>query len=353
MISFSLNCDPMNIPLSRNEEDIEDMFTDDFFWIHERGVDYSFIFIYAHMYRKLFIGSFTKKQEGAWKTGSLLLLLLHLVTFLGLVLCCTHLSEVTLTIAANMMHSITAKYGKIYWWIFPKQELNTDTIMRLMYAHYLSALALLFIAIYHALEMHYDWKDSANDEKQKNDFSWLDDGIKNELLALVFYVLVIHSANSLLYSLSEPLCTELFMWGDVGSVAEIRFYGVTPHWYFRAYMSWLIVCPHHYMGLGGLVFFMIIIYFQPQIKTAAREVKEMAVWGNSLIAKATTNWFAISILYGLSYLPYGKFFNRLGGNKATTVAFAFILIYLAIPIYWLLTTLFFVYKKTIKSATAG
>lgn len=31
MISFSLNCDPMNIPLSRNEEDIEDMFTDDFF----------------------------------------------------------------------------------------------------------------------------------------------------------------------------------------------------------------------------------------------------------------------------------------------------------------------------------
>jgi len=31
MISFSLNCDPMNIPMSRNEEDMEDLYTDDFF----------------------------------------------------------------------------------------------------------------------------------------------------------------------------------------------------------------------------------------------------------------------------------------------------------------------------------
>lgn len=31
MIAFSLNCDPMNIPQSRNEEDSEDLYTDDFF----------------------------------------------------------------------------------------------------------------------------------------------------------------------------------------------------------------------------------------------------------------------------------------------------------------------------------
>ena len=31
MIGLSLNCDPMNIPMSRNEEDMEDLYTDDFF----------------------------------------------------------------------------------------------------------------------------------------------------------------------------------------------------------------------------------------------------------------------------------------------------------------------------------
>jgi len=31
MLAFSLNCDPMNIPMSRNEEDMEDLYADDFF----------------------------------------------------------------------------------------------------------------------------------------------------------------------------------------------------------------------------------------------------------------------------------------------------------------------------------
>ena len=65
MICFSLNCDPMNIPISRNEEDMEDLFTDDFFWLHERGVDYIFILIYMHLIRKIFIGSYTTYQESA------------------------------------------------------------------------------------------------------------------------------------------------------------------------------------------------------------------------------------------------------------------------------------------------
>jgi hypothetical protein len=44
MVSFSLIPDPMLIPVVRDEEDIEDLYTDDFFWLHERGVDLLFIF---------------------------------------------------------------------------------------------------------------------------------------------------------------------------------------------------------------------------------------------------------------------------------------------------------------------
>lgn len=336
MISFSLNCDPMNIPMSRNEEDMEDLYTDDFFWMHERGVDYSYILIYSHMFRKFQLGSFNKKQEGAWKTGVFLLLFLHVVTFFGLVLCCTHLSEVTLTIAANMLHSAVMKYGKIYWWVFPNQELNVDTVMRLMYAHYVTAFLLLAAAIYHSLEMHYDWKDSVHDESQKHEFSWFDDVIKNEVLAYLQVLTYVALISLYLYKSSEPASTELFMWGDVGAVSEIRFYGVTPHWYFRAYMSWLIVCPHHYLGLGGLLFFMLSLYYQPQIKNINRGANGFVVWTNSPTIVFLNVAFVLSILYAVSYLPYGKFFNRLGGNPATLASFSFILIFLSTPIYiWL------------------
>ncbi len=44
MVSFSLIPEPMLVPIVRDEEDIEDLYTDDFFWLHERGVDLLFIF---------------------------------------------------------------------------------------------------------------------------------------------------------------------------------------------------------------------------------------------------------------------------------------------------------------------
>ena len=44
MLSFSLIPEPMIVPMVRNEEDLEDLYIDDFFWMHERGVDLIFIF---------------------------------------------------------------------------------------------------------------------------------------------------------------------------------------------------------------------------------------------------------------------------------------------------------------------
>jgi hypothetical protein len=55
MLSFSLIPEPMLTPIVRDEEDLEDLMTDDFFWLHERGVDLLFIFSYCHLLRKLYL----------------------------------------------------------------------------------------------------------------------------------------------------------------------------------------------------------------------------------------------------------------------------------------------------------
>lgn len=333
MVCFSLNCDPMNIPMSRSEEDMGDLYTDDFFWLHERGVDFIFLFIFLHMFRKFYLSSYTKSQEGAWKTGSLLFLVLHVVTFFGLVLCCTHLSEVTLTIAANMLATATAKYGKIYWWVFPAEELNTDTVLRMMYGHYTTAFIIFAAAVLHSLEMHYDWKDTTFSENQKTDLSWWDDALRGELFSLKKFLLVFFWLAVFYYAENEPASIELFMWGDVGSVSDIRFLGVTPHWYFRAYMSWLVVCPHHYLGLLGLILFMVSMYFQPNIKATVL-FSYFTFKEYSLVKKVHVTAFIAAIMYCASYLPYGKFFNRLGGNMATLASFMFILYFLLTSLNW-------------------
>jgi hypothetical protein len=78
------------------------------------------------------------------------------VTFLGLVLCCTHLSDVTLTIAANILHTFFGFFGKVYWWPFTDKQLNSDTLIRLAYAHYVSGFYMAYISLIHGVDMHHD-----------------------------------------------------------------------------------------------------------------------------------------------------------------------------------------------------
>lgn len=62
-IGYSQEC--MLTPYSRNVEDMGDLYTEDFFWAHERLVDLIFITMYFHMYKKLSVSTFVKEQTKA------------------------------------------------------------------------------------------------------------------------------------------------------------------------------------------------------------------------------------------------------------------------------------------------
>lgn len=65
MLSFSLVPEAMLVAIVREEEDLEDLYTDDFFWMHERGVDLIFIFSYIHLFRKLYLNVFEVETEAS------------------------------------------------------------------------------------------------------------------------------------------------------------------------------------------------------------------------------------------------------------------------------------------------
>jgi len=63
MLSFSLIPEPMIVPIVRDEEDVEDLYTDDFFWLHERGVDLIVMYSYIHLFRKLYVHAYDYEHE--------------------------------------------------------------------------------------------------------------------------------------------------------------------------------------------------------------------------------------------------------------------------------------------------
>ena len=352
MLALSLIPEPMIIPIVRDEEDLEDLYIEDFFWMHERGIDLIFIFSYIHLLRKIYLFLFDYEQEAAWKSGFFVFLILQVTVFCGLVLCCTHLSEITLTIAANILHTFFAFKGKAYWWFFTDKQLNSDTIIRLAYGHYISAFFVFLLAIIHGIDLHYDWKSEAAYDGIELELTWWDEAFLNEISKYISSVLIFILITSCLYSEPEALSYEIFMWGDIGLMTDVRYYGVAPHWYFRPFMAWLIVCPYHNLGVAGLLYFFFILFYQPNIHGITDQLSYMSnsLTSISMLLKRQTfyimkytqpefsisyqqmyGFFFICLMYTTTFLPYGRFYNRLGGNNGFLAAYFFVFVYLGLP----------------------
>jgi len=376
MLAFSLIPECMIVSFSREEEDCENNYTDDFFWIHERGVDIIIITSFLHLLRKLYLGINDLEQEISWKTGIFSFLIIQVTIFAGLVLCTTHLSEITLVIAANALHTFFVFIGKPYWWFFTDKFLNTDTIIRIAYLHYVIAFFLLFLSLLHGIDMHYDWKAKAFYSGIQQQLNWWDEALMNEICLLLDFLLILGCLGEFLYLEPEALSYEIFMWGDIGIITDVRFYGVAPHWYFRPYMAWLIACPYHYIGIFGLIFFFLVLYFQTTL-FGLSELENFKYYNsiylfifetqnivlkssiikyfvseqslnklfNFIYFKVTNDWnvinydislqwllsygfFIVALMYTLSFLPYGRFYNKIGGNTILLISYFYIFSFL-------------------------
>ncbi len=368
MLAFSLVPEPMLIPTVRDEEDIEDLYTDDFFWLHERGVDLIFIFSYFHLFRKLYLNVFDFETESSWKSGVFSFLIFQVVVFFGLVLCCTHLSEITLTIAANIFHTFFLFKGKAYWFLFTDKQLNTDTLIRLAYAHYVSAFYLSFLGLLHGIDIHYDWKNESFYDGLNSEMLWWDEALSNELTNFFIVLTFITIVFFLFFEEPEALSYEIFIWGDIGFSTDVRFYGVAPHWYFRPFMAWLIACPFHKTGIFGLLFFFVTLYYQPNLHGVTDQnnfdKKVFVVFSKSSLKKNTfvsytptidSNlyyqtiyfFFIMCCLYTTSFLPYGRFFNQIGGNWGFLMAYFYVFFYLAFSWFRRPSIVEFFFKKTL------
>jgi hypothetical protein len=127
-------------------------------------------------------------------------------------------------------------------------------------------------------------------------------------------------------------------------------------------MAWLIVCPSHRTGLLGLIFFFVILYYQPNLhanyfKNIGGVESSETNLNNRGSSLESVNYFKTtfsyiyhpttvqlemshmctffvffgSILYVCTFLPFGRFYNRVGGNVTMLYAYLYIFVYLSIP----------------------
>ena len=259
--------EPMIIPASRDTDDIENIHFDDLYWLHERGVDFIFLLIYLHLFRKMYVSVVYIENEVNWKSGIINLLILQVVVFLGLLLTSTHLSDITLRVGYNTLVSfLPSPLFDYFEWIFLTDgKLNTDNMARIESCHYLFAGALIANAFQHSHQMHYDWKGNIDYSGCYEAVNWLDTGVFNEVFKFYITIAYVWTWIVFLYNDPETIWSDIFSFGDVGYLDEVKYEWVAPHWYFRGFMAFLTAMPHHYYGIFGIFFFYITLYIQPNL----------------------------------------------------------------------------------------
>ena len=120
----------------REEMFEETRFGYEVFSMHVRGVDTIFFLSYLHIVKKIYLKSFISSEGDGWILGGYAFLWFHYVVGLGICLSATHLSDLTLTIAANVFWSLVDNVHKTFYIFFTNKHLNVDQLVRLMVFHY-------------------------------------------------------------------------------------------------------------------------------------------------------------------------------------------------------------------------
>jgi len=153
----------------------EEMFNDtrfgvEVFYMHQRGVDALMVMSYLHIFKKIYLKNYITSESEGWILGGYAFLWFHYVVFLGISLSCSHLSDLTLTIGANIFWSLLNNIHKSYYIMFTNKHLNTDQLTRIMVLHYFVPWYYLYLVKLHILFCHESW-DSDSGETTYEDKS--------------------------------------------------------------------------------------------------------------------------------------------------------------------------------------
>jgi quinol-cytochrome oxidoreductase complex cytochrome b subunit len=326
----------------------EEMFNDtrfgaEVFSMHVRGVDTIFVLSYLHIIKKIYLNNYIPTESDGWILGGYAFLWFHYVVGLGICLSASHLSDLTLTIGANLFWSLFDNLYKTYYIIFTNKHLNTDQLLRFMLFHYFTPWYYLYLIQLHVMFCHESWDSDSGEatyeDKSGTYISWFYDAFLKEIQDAWYWITGVFVYFFYHHFASPTVNYTFFERWNISELDEIRFYGVAPHWYFRPLMGILVISPTHYEGLMWLVLFFVFISFLPVINHLYNSNRKHVItvpMQNSLIQTSCFALFVLSLFCTASMLPCGRYYYEPEGGYVGNPWVKFSLQYSYIYLGWLI-----------------
>lgn len=120
---------------------------------HSTGASFFFLFIYLHLGRGLYFGSFRTKPE-VWNSGVVIVFLLIATAFLGYVLVWGQISYWAATVITNLLSAIPYFGPSLVEWVWGGFAVGSATLVRFFALHYLLPFVVSALVVVHLFFLH-------------------------------------------------------------------------------------------------------------------------------------------------------------------------------------------------------
>jgi ubiquinol-cytochrome c reductase cytochrome b subunit len=123
-------------------------------YLHANGASFFFIWVYFHIGRGLYYGSYRQPRRLLWSIGVIIYILMMATAFIGYVLPWGQMSLWGATVITNLFSAIPWIGSSLVNFIWGGVSVDNATLNRVFSLHYLLAFLLLALVIMHLMSLH-------------------------------------------------------------------------------------------------------------------------------------------------------------------------------------------------------
>nr|UHB41856.1 apocytochrome b [Butyriboletus roseoflavus] len=226
-------------------------------YTHANVASFFFIFVYGHIGRNIYYGSYKSPRILVWSIGVIILILMMAIGFLGYVLPYGQMSLWGATVITNLLSAIPVFGPDLVELIWGGFSVSNATLNRFFSLHYILPFLLAALALAHLIALHTHGSGNPNGISSNSDrFAIHPYFMFKDLVTIFFFFLALsvmvfyypnllgHSDN---YIEANPMSTPA---------------SIVPEWYLLPYYAILRSIPNKLLGvlaMFGSLFILLIL----------------------------------------------------------------------------------------------